>query len=125
MVTFEIDDLKPYAEFVHNDELREGTIYFKVTYLDDLTLVPMLQPYVFIGRNLSEGDEQELYFQDAVSYAAGIRLDDARDDVDIGDAYVISGPVSDPLVMEFEQALKALITCGLRRREAASIVTGS
>lgn len=125
MVTFEIGDLR-YDESVRNGELRAGEIYYQVTYLDDLTLVPMLQPYVFIGRDLSEGDEQQLYFQDATSYAAGIRFEHALDDgVDIGNAHIISGSPSDVRVMEFEEALKALIKCELRRREAASMIKGS
>jgi hypothetical protein len=125
MVTFEIGDLR-YDESVCNGELREGEIYYQVTYLDDLTLVPMLQPYVFIGRDLSEGDEQQLYFQDANSYAAGIRFENALDEgVDIGNAHIISGSPSDVHVMEFEDALKALIKCELRRREAAPLVKGS
>lgn len=125
MVTFEIGDLR-YDESVHNGQLREGEIYYQVTYLDDLTLVPMLQPYVFIGRDLSEGDEQQLYFQDATSYIAGIRFETALDDgVDIGNAHIISGSPSDVHVMEFEEALKALIKRELRRREAAPLVKGS
>jgi hypothetical protein len=125
MVTFEIGDLR-YDESVRNGELRKGEIYYQVTYLDDLTLVPMLQPYVFIGRDLSEGDEQQVYFQDATSYAAGIRFENALDDgTDIGNAHIISGSPSDVHVMEFEQALKALIKCELRRREAAPLVKGS
>jgi hypothetical protein len=125
MVSFEVGELKPYVEYVRSDELREGEIYFRVLYLDDLTLVPMLQPYVFIGRDLDEGDEQQVYFQDAASYAAGVRLDDARQGGDIGNAYIISGTASDVNVMEFEEALKALIRCELRRREVAPLVKGS
>lgn len=126
MVSFELGELKPYVEYVRSDELREGEIYFRIIYLDDLTLVPMLQPYVFIGRDLDEGDEQQVYFQDATSYAAGVRFENALDDgVDIGNAYIISGSASDVHVMEFEEALTALIKCGLRRREAASLVKGS
>lgn len=125
MVSFEVGELKPYVEYVRSDELREGEIYFRVIYLDDLTLVPMLQPYVFIGRDLDEGDEQQVYFQDAASYAAGVRLDDAREGGDIGNAYILSGTASDVNVMEFEEALKALIKCELRRREVAPLVKGS
>jgi hypothetical protein len=123
---FEIEDLKPYNEYVRGDELREGEIYFRVVYLDDLMLVPMLQPYVFIGRDLDEGDEQQVYFQDGTSYAAGVRFENALDDgVDIGNAYLISGTAGDVHVMEFEEALKTLIKCELRRREVAPLVHGS
>ena len=41
-VTFEIGDAR-YDESARDGELREGEIYYWVTYLDDLTLVPMLQ----------------------------------------------------------------------------------
>lgn len=125
MASFEVGELKPYVEYVRSDELREGEIYFRVTYLDDLTLVPMVQPFVFIGRDLDEGDEQRVYFQDAASYAAGVRFVDAREGSDIGNAYIICGTASDVNVMEFEEALKALIKCELRRREVAPLVKGS
>lgn len=125
MVSFEVGELKPYVEHVRSDELREGEIYFRVIYLDDLTLVPMLQPYVFIGRDLDEGDERQVYFQDATSYVAGVRLDDAREGADVGNAHIISGTASDVNMMEFEEALKALIKCELRRREVAPLVKGS
>jgi hypothetical protein len=123
---FEIDDLKPYKEPVRDEELREGEIYFTVDYLDDLMLVPTLQPYVFIGRDLGEGDEQQVYFQDGASYAAGVRFKNAVEDaVDIGNAYIISGHSSDVRVMHFEEALKTLIKCELRRREVGPLVKGS
>ena len=126
MVSFEKCELKTYVEYVRSYELREGQIYFRVIYLDDLTLVPMLQPYVFIGRDLDEGDEQQVYFQDAASYAAGVRFADALNDgVDINNAYIISGSASDVHVMEFEEALEALVKCELRRREAAPLIKGS
>jgi len=126
MASFEIGELKPYVEYVRRDELREGEIYFRITYLDDLTLVPLLEPYVFIGRDLDEGDKQQVYFQDGASYAAGIRFENAfRDGVDIGNAFIISGSASDVHVMEFDEALRALIKCELRRREAARLVKGS
>lgn len=124
MVSFEISDVKPYVEYVRSEELREGEIYFKVRYLDDLSLVPVLQPYVFIGRNLNDEDQDEVYFQDAASYAAGVRFDDACDEVDIGGAYVFSGSASDGHVMQFAEALSALVKCELRRREAAPLING-
>src|SRR5690242_5613038 len=99
MVSFEIGDLKPYVEYVRSEDLREGTIYFKVGYLDDMALVPMLQPYVFIGRNLDEDDEQEVYFQDAGSYASGIRVNEGHD-ATVADAFIISGSASEGHVME-------------------------
>lgn len=125
MVSFEIGDLKPYVEYVRSDELRKGSIYFKVAYLDDMALVPKLEPYVFIGRNLSEDDDQQVYFQDAASYAAGIRFDAAREDVNHGNAFVFSGSANEGHVMQFDEALKALIKCELRRREAAPLVKGT
>jgi hypothetical protein len=123
MVNFEIGELNPYVEHVRGDALRDGEIYFRVTYLDDLLLVPQLEPYVFIGRDLDERDEQQVYFQDASSYAAGVRFESAlRGSVDIGEAHIISGSTSDVRVMTFDEALRALMKCELRRREAASLI---
>lgn len=60
---FEARELKPHAEPVLAEELREGQIYFSLQYADEELLVPILLPLVFIGRNLAESDVDLLYFQ--------------------------------------------------------------
>jgi len=65
-----------------------------------MSLVPMLQPYVFIGHNLNEEDEQEVHFQDAASYVAGVRLNEGRDDITAANAFIFSGSANQGHVME-------------------------
>jgi hypothetical protein len=77
---FEARELKNYSEPVVPEELRTGEKYFGVQYLDENMLVPVLEPKVFIGRNLVPEDENEFYFQDYGSYQCGIRFDEATND---------------------------------------------
>ena len=59
---FEERELKPYAEPVSPETLREGEVYFAVFFLDDEAMIPTLVPRVFIGRDLEPNDEREIYF---------------------------------------------------------------
>ena len=124
MATYQARELKPSIEYVSSDRLQKGSIYFTVTYVDDLGLIPRLEPYVFLGWNLSDGDEDQIYFQDAVSYAAGIRLSD-EEGVSRSNAFIFSGSANTGCVMEFGEALDTLIKCELRRREAAPLVANN
>ena len=51
--------------------LVQGRFYYRMTYLDEEMTIPDMQPFVLIGRNLKDGEEDHLYFQDAESYRAG------------------------------------------------------
>src|SRR6266403_3471965 len=66
---FEERELKPYAEPVLAPDLKEGSVYFAVQYLDEGMLTPEMEALIFIGKNLGQGDVGQLYFQDAVSSA--------------------------------------------------------
>lgn len=116
----DFDSLRP-KKSVPPEQLRDGSVYFTVTYVDELLLVPRLDALVFIGHNLGEEDERELYFQDAASYAVGVRLGDET--IPEG-AYIISGPPDVVKVMEFDDAMEALAKCQLRRSKAAPLVQG-
>ncbi len=71
---FEARDLKSYAEPVSATDLRVGEVYFNVQFEDDKLHIPVVEPLIFLGRNLDEGDTNFLYFQDFESYAMGVRL---------------------------------------------------
>ena len=125
---FEGREVKPYGEFVRAADLVVGRVYFHVTFKDEDLVVPKLEAWIFIGRDLAQ-QRRGLYFQDAGSYFAGQRYDAVRwDDAD---------PPSDdrPVtwrgtecefhvmpdgeyahVCEFEQALDQLLACSLRRK---------
>ena len=107
-------ELKPYAEPVPIEELKEGSVYFAVTFVDPEMLIPICQPMVFIGRNLEEHDRDVLYFQDAETYRLGVRRESATPD---DDATFYSGTTADH-IFEYERALDRLLACSLRRQEA-------
>jgi hypothetical protein len=50
---FESRELKPYAEPVVAAELKEGSVYFAVTFADEDTLIPTMETVVFVGRDLA------------------------------------------------------------------------
>ena len=112
---FEGRDLKPYAEPVTADVLKEGDIYFDVGFVDDNMLVPIMEPVVFIGRNLGDGDVNEFYFQDFESYRNGVRFETAVR----GDAAEFEVGEGRPPqhIYEFDKAIDVLLSCTLRRRK--------
>lgn len=109
-------DLKPYAEPVSVARLQEGSVYFSVNYLDHDMLVPIVQPVIYVGRNLEAGDSGQVYFQDADSYRNGVRFDSAGD---VGQADFHTGSEMEANhFFEYESALDELARCALRRRKA-------
>jgi len=109
---FEARKLKSYAEPVSVESLSIGEVYFNVLFLDEHILIPTLDPVVFIGKNLAQGDVDNLYFQDAASYREGIRF--GPDATDAGAAFFTG---STQAVFTYERALDLLLACSLRRRE--------
>jgi hypothetical protein len=98
--------------------LRPGRIYFSLTYADEAELVPMLEPMVFIGRDLMPDDVGQLYFQDVTSYQEGIRFDA---DPDEEEATFVVGPADEiDDVFEFDAAVDELVRCAARRRTAGA-----
>jgi hypothetical protein len=129
VVRFEGRELTTYAKPVAGDALQVGTTYFSLTYLDDEMLVPILEPLVFIGRNLREGDVSQVYFQDAESYRRGITFDPTDDEAEpITSSSAIPAGVERAVfydaaqndttnIFEYEHALDELLKCSLRRRQ--------
>lgn len=114
---FEERELKAYAEPVPVEELKEGAVYFLVEFLDVDMHVPRMEPLIFLGRNLGEGDAGQLYFQDADSYRKGIRYGEEPREETEGQAVFIQTPEKRGRpVYEYERALDILMSCSLRRR---------
>lgn len=113
---FEERELKPYAEPVVAGELREGTVYFSVNFLDDEMLVPELRPLVYVGRNLEPADVGLVYFQDLESYRQGICYGSSNDSA--AEAHFESGSEKEVNhIFEYERALDVLMSCAVRRRK--------
>lgn len=113
-IRFEARELKPYAEPVSSSELKEGSVYFFVNYVDDDMLIPNMETVVFVGRNLEANDIGLVYFQDIDSYRAGVRYDSTDKD----ESAVFQCGSETGHVFEFEKALEQLMMCSLRRKKA-------
>ncbi|MDR3748415.1 MAG: hypothetical protein P4M04_09720 [Acidobacteriota bacterium] len=74
MTRFEERELPPYAEPVLVNELKEGSVYFFVNYVDEEGLIPQMETVIFIGRNLEAADVGRVYFQDIDSYRGGAAM---------------------------------------------------
>lgn len=109
---FEERELKPYAEPFPTEELKVGETYFAVLFLDDDGVVPLLEPLVFVGRNLDDGDDGQIYFQDFDSYRRGVRFETAKSENE-----VIFHTGREKHVFDYEHALDVLMVCALRRRK--------
>ena len=109
---FEARDLKPYAEPVSPPDLKEGTIYFAVNFVDDEMLIPLVEPRVYIGKNL-DAEEPGFYFQDVDSYRQGIRFGSSDRETE-----AIFEIGTEKHVFEYEKALDVLMRCALDRRAA-------
>ena len=65
---FEARELAPYAKPVKASDLIRGETYFIVTFADERMLVPEMKPVIFVGVDLAEEGENQLYFQDYGDY---------------------------------------------------------
>jgi len=120
---FEARDLPERAEFVESRDLRKGAVYFRVSFVDDDGVVPLLEPLVFIGRDLEEPGEGRVYFQDGGSFLAGERAyseDGQQEENGVSSAVAYAFPENAGCVYEYERALEALMRCSLRRAETAT-----
>ena len=117
---FPARQLSRSQKHVDESDLREGEVYFTVSYLDDDMRIPLLTPVVFLGRRLESDDaEGMLHFQDYDSYRQGVRWNDLQPD-DIRGVHgtitsIESGESTD--VSDFEHALESLLRCSLRRHQ--------
>ena len=104
-----------YGEPVSSSNLEEGRVYFSVTFLDGRMSIPQVEPLVFIGRNLSDGDVGQVYFQDFDSHRRGVRY---KVDGDGSPALFLVGSENEVKhISEYEAALDRLLVCSLRRKK--------
>ncbi len=111
---FEARELKEYAEPVTAAELQGGRVYFAVQFLDEQMLVPTVEPFVFLGKNLRTGDVDRLYFQCFESYSRGVRLEAATENDQY--SFQITSERGIKHMFEYERALDVLMMCALKRR---------
>lgn len=112
---FEERELPSYAQPVLSADLKEGSIYFSLTYVDHDMLIPTMETIVFIGRNLQPGDSGQVYFQDIDSYRRDVRFESATDE----DCAQFSTGSDKEVnhIFEYDKALEELMKCSLRRQK--------
>jgi len=105
-------DLKPYLETVEPDNLIEGQEYFSISYVDEERLLPIIDSLVYVGKNLETEDKNVYYFQDLVSYSAGIRYNSSYhgEQAEFHTGDIINS------IQNYEQALNELLRCSLLRK---------
>ncbi len=128
---FEARELTTHARPVAGDALEPGTVYFSLTFLDDDMLVPLLEPLVFIGKDLRAGDADRVYFQDLPSFRRGVAFDPLEANAEPMDNLSVAIPTEDPEhamfyvaaqsdatnIFEYERAVDELLKCSLRRKQ--------
>ena len=111
---FEARELKEHAEPVTPADLAQGGVYFSVQFLDEQMLVPAVEPFVFLGKNLREGDVNLLYFQSFESYSHRLRLESATE----ADQHLfqITSERGIKHIFEYDRALDVLMACAMKRK---------
>jgi hypothetical protein len=104
-----------YAEPVTAAELAVGEVYFSLQFMDESLTIPILEPWVYLGRNLRNIGEDRLYFQSYESRLRGVSLEGLNDDEEV---YSFQVPKIDnvPHFFQFEKALNLLNDCAERRK---------
>jgi hypothetical protein len=107
---FQQRELPPYAEPVSANELKEGTVYFELSYSPESMIIPFLETLRFVGKNLQPGDVGLVYFQQIMAHRW------VEDESDSEDPW---GRDENQLNahFEFDKALNGLLWCSLRRKK--------
>jgi hypothetical protein len=112
---FQARELKPYAEPVRMDSLKNGEIYFSLQYADDALLIPVMETWVYAGEKLGPDDvEGHLYFQDVESYLQRVCYQTRTDE---NSTFQVAKKGNTNHIFEFEKAVEELMKCDLRRRK--------
>jgi hypothetical protein len=112
---FEARELKAYAEPISSDGRREEEAYFAVQFVDEGMLIPIVEPLVFLGKDIDRRDRGLYFLQNFESYSAGIRYESAPEDQ--ASAFHVYGARDLNHIFEYEHALESLMKCSLRRRQ--------
>ena len=110
---FEGRDLEPYAEPVSASDLVEGEAYFSVMFVDEEMRIPVMETWIFIGRNLDGEAEETLYFQDVRSYLDGVKFEMQKPEA----LFLRSLPSELGHIFDFEHALESLMRCSIERKQ--------
>ena len=110
---FEERELQPFSTPVSATELREGSVYFAVTYTPENMTIPLMETLMFVGRNLDPGTVGQVYFKELRCYRLGIRNDDETSNDNDDRGWLKEDELNH--IFEYEDALDGLMWCSLRR----------
>ena len=113
---FEARELKPYAEPVPPAELKEGSVYFAVNYVDEELKIPIMETLVLERKDLDENGLATLHWQDVESYRAGIHYGAVPEEYPGWPKFFQCAEDQAKNIFEYEQALDVLLRCSLRRK---------
>jgi hypothetical protein len=109
-------ELKEGAEPVTAYALEEGEVYFSVQYADEALLIPIIETWVFVGKNLRPGITGDcLYFQDVESYLQGVRYETATEE---NSSFQVASDGNIKHIFEFGKAIEELLKCELRQQKS-------
>lgn len=112
-IRFESRDLNDYAEPVDPSSLETGKTYFLLHYADAQLLIPFMEPLLFVGRNMTPGDSDKLYFQ---RYPELQEVSEEETGLaERAELVVALYPVDLGAIFTFEKALEQLLKCSIRR----------
>jgi hypothetical protein len=104
-----------FAEPVAASDLREGGVYFSVTYADEEMLVPIVQTMVYVGAGLDDDGENSLYFQDVESFRCGVKFDASSSEVSA--EFFVCEPTELNAIFSLAKAIDELHRCSQRHEE--------
>jgi len=112
---FEGRELTNSAIPVKAEELVLGEFYYHVTFFGSGLLIPNMDTLVYVGKDVIPHEPGLFYFQDAESYANGLRIDSE----DNKEGIILSRFDENSLngIFDFDRALESLMRCSLLRQK--------
>jgi hypothetical protein len=105
--------VKPYSEPITSNRLKLGEVYFSLQFADPDLLIPIMEPYVFLGQDLNPRAKGLFYFQRVESYQRGVRYK-ASGKRNMNEFQVARSNGMNH-IFEYERALDVLLSCAARR----------
>jgi hypothetical protein len=97
-------------------ELESGGLYLSVSYLDGDLLIPIVETFIFLGKDIFSEGAEGLYFQNAESYFTNgaYRVDEDR--VEEQDRLLVATPDNLSNMFDIANASDAMAHCAERWR---------
>src|SRR5438270_11610629 len=104
---------KSYAEPVTKDRLIPGEVYFSLQFADSNLLIPIMEPFIFLGQDLDPDAIGLFYFQRYESYQRGLRFKPSSKGKLMEFQVATSNGMNH--IFEYDRALDVLFDCAAKR----------